>query len=343
MIPDECDASVADCNLNGIPDDCDIASGTSLDFDQNGLPDECQSSGTFHVPGDFETIAEAVNFALDDSLILVADGTYGGTNNCNISFRGKALTLMSENGPENCILDCDLLHRAFEFTTHEGPDSVLEGFTIKNGGGETGGAILIEDASPTIRNCVIVGARSGRGGGIYAIRSSSVVENCQVVENVSLGNGGGIQMDDSTLILRNTIVVWNLAFSGGSGVHCESSSPEIRHCSIANNAGIGLLIDADSVANIHHCILWGNFIQIVDSLNLSSVTYCDVSGGWIGKGNLDADPIFQDPSNLDFHIQAGSPCIDAGDAAFVPVPGETDIDGEARVRGTAVDIGADEF
>jgi len=30
-----------DCNTNGIPDDCDIVSGTSDDYDLNGLPDEC--------------------------------------------------------------------------------------------------------------------------------------------------------------------------------------------------------------------------------------------------------------------------------------------------------------
>ena len=31
-----------DCNDNGVPDDCDIAAGTSLDLDENGVPDECE-------------------------------------------------------------------------------------------------------------------------------------------------------------------------------------------------------------------------------------------------------------------------------------------------------------
>ena len=39
-IPDECEA---DCNGNGTPDDCDIASGTSLDTNGNGTPDECET------------------------------------------------------------------------------------------------------------------------------------------------------------------------------------------------------------------------------------------------------------------------------------------------------------
>jgi len=43
-IPDECDLAAGtstDCNDNGIPDECDIAAGTSLDCNANGVPDEC--------------------------------------------------------------------------------------------------------------------------------------------------------------------------------------------------------------------------------------------------------------------------------------------------------------
>ncbi len=38
-----------------------------------------------------------------------------------------------------------------------------------------------------------------------------------------------------------------------------------------------------------------------------------------------------------------SPIVDTGDPAFVPVPDETDIDGQQRVCGTRVDMGADEL
>jgi len=38
-IPDECEV---DCNENGLPDDCDLAAGTSLDTNGNGIPDECE-------------------------------------------------------------------------------------------------------------------------------------------------------------------------------------------------------------------------------------------------------------------------------------------------------------
>jgi Right handed beta helix region len=44
-ISDAIDRIGNDCNLNGIPDDCDLADGTSHDCDLNGLPDECQALG----------------------------------------------------------------------------------------------------------------------------------------------------------------------------------------------------------------------------------------------------------------------------------------------------------
>jgi len=47
-IPDECDIAgdtSSDCNTNEIPDECDIAGGTSLDCNTNDVPDSCDISG----------------------------------------------------------------------------------------------------------------------------------------------------------------------------------------------------------------------------------------------------------------------------------------------------------
>ena len=65
-----------------------------------------------------------------------------------------------------------------------------------------------------------------------------------------------------------------------------------------------------------------------------------MQGGWSGTGNIDADPLFAADG---YHLQRRSPCRDAGDPAYVPSPGETDIDGEIRVYGGRVDMGADEW
>jgi C1A family cysteine protease len=54
-IPDECEP---DCNLNGRPDDCDIADGISLDENNNGIPDECEGGmlGDLNCDGRINTL-----------------------------------------------------------------------------------------------------------------------------------------------------------------------------------------------------------------------------------------------------------------------------------------------
>jgi Right handed beta helix region len=58
--------------------------------------------------------------------------------------------------------------------------------------------------------------------------------------------------------------------------------------------------------------------------------------------SLFADPLFVDLLTLDFHLTDNSPAVNAGDAAFQAETGETDFDGEIRINGARVDIGADE-
>jgi hypothetical protein len=58
-----------DCNLNLVPDDCDLASGTSKDCDENGVPDECDAAagtliqwadgnGSWHEPNNWYKLSE---------------------------------------------------------------------------------------------------------------------------------------------------------------------------------------------------------------------------------------------------------------------------------------------
>ena len=53
--------------------------------------------------------------------------------------------------------------------------------------------------------------------------------------------------------------------------------------------------------------------------------YWDAAGHWIDG---------------DYHLLTDSPCIDAGDPAYVPVPNEADLDGQPRVLGGRIDMGA---
>ena len=68
------------------------------------------------------------------------------------------------------------------------------------------------------------------------------------------------------------------------------------------------------------------------------IIYSDIEGGWPGIGNINADPLFM--GNGNYHLSAGSPCIDAGTADGAPA---YDIDGDARPQGAGYDIGSYEY
>lgn len=71
---------------------------------------------------------------------------------------------------------------------------------------------------------------------------------------------------------------------------------------------------------------------------------------WQSATGKDANSIFGNPNfasislpNPDLHIASSSPAIDAGDPSFVAGAGEVDMDTQARIYNSRVDIGADEF
>lgn len=84
----------------------------------------------FNVPSEYITIQAGIDAAEYGDIVIVADGTYTGVGNKNIDFLGKTITVMSENGAENCIIDCENDARGIYFHCNESNESVLEGFTI---------------------------------------------------------------------------------------------------------------------------------------------------------------------------------------------------------------------
>jgi hypothetical protein len=296
---------------------------------------------------DYPTIQQALDDAVPGISIIVRDGVYTGTLNKNLDFGGKALTLRSENGPENCIIDCQDSGRGFYFHNGESLDSTLDGFTIMNGNASTpywpeysgGGILCINASSPTIVNCIIQDNYSyDDGGGIACINySSPAIVNSVIRNNDNDDDAGGI-------------------------VSAYDSNPTIRNCSIIGNSSIdvggGVISDTAGAALIN-CIVWGNTAPNGSQMGLDrggslTVSYSDVEGGqgnvfvspiycigcvvdW-GIGNIDANPLFAGVG--DYHLSIGSPCIDTATSSDAP---DSDIDGDIRPQGAGYDMGADEF
>ena len=279
-----------------------------------------------HVPGDFPTIQEAIDAAMNGDEVEVRPGTYNET----INLLGKAITVRSSDGPQVTIIDAQPTDTVVTCNSGEGPDTVLDGFTVT--GGQPSGMRNF-GSSPTVRNCIFSGNSTGflgLGGGMYNDNSSPTVTNCTFSDNTATDGGGMYNID---------------------------SSPTVTNCTFSGNADLvgGGMSNSNSSPTVTNCIFWGDSrTEIVDLAgSISTVRYTDIQGGWTGAGsnNIDVDPMFVDG----FHLSAGSPCVDAADNNAVPKGIDTDLDGNPRFiespdtpdTGSGVcpivDMGADEF
>jgi parallel beta-helix repeat protein len=262
----------------------DLAGNQSMD-DNKG---QCYSFITnappvgLHVPGEYPTIQEAIDAAIEGQTIWVADGLYTGSGNRDIEFKGKAITVRSENGPENCIIDCQAdatdNHYGFYFNYGEDSNSVVDGFTITGAYNSSkltnGGAGIVCDAGwpgslsgsggcrPSILNCIITGNTALVGGGIACIESSPVIKNCSIIHNeATYDSGGGIHiLERSNPTITNCVISFNKAKCRGGGIHCFHGSPTIDNCLINCNrvslgSGGGIAAWTSSSPTITNCTL----------------------------------------------------------------------------------------
>ncbi len=219
------------------------------------------------VPADQLTIQAGIDAAVDGDTVMVADGTYTGDGNRDINFLGKAITVMSENGPETCIIDCEgtegMNHRGFRFNNQESETSVLNGLSIQNGDTHDlaeGGGILCWGSSPTITNCNLSYNRSKyRGGGIACSESASpTISNCIISHNMAypVGGGGIYCQNNSNPLITNCIITNQ---NSGGGIQIYESSPTIVGCTISMNNRGGIDIGGvDSSPEIIDCIITNN-------------------------------------------------------------------------------------
>ncbi|MDY6987365.1 MAG: right-handed parallel beta-helix repeat-containing protein [Thermodesulfobacteriota bacterium] len=228
-------------------------------------------SATIRVPADQPTIQAGIGAASSGDVVLVADGVYTGSGNKNLDFQGKAITVQSENGPWDCVIDCEGEGRGFHFQSGEGQNSVVAGIAIVNGyvhlyPAEGGGILCRYGSSPTITSCIIAGNWAlYRGGGIECYYNCSpAINDCIIVWNATYHDGGGgiSCLGASDAVITNCLISENESSTGGGGVYCRQSSPAIANCIISDNSayygGGGGIHCSDSDAVITNCTITNN-------------------------------------------------------------------------------------
>lgn len=158
--------------------------------------------------------------------------------------------------------------------------------------------------------------------------------------------GGGLAFCDGTI--QSNLIAGNTSDSqGGAMARCDAIILNNTICdnSAAGDGG-GIYSTTGTIAN---CILWGNAAagsgnQMSTASTVSFSCVQNWSGG--GTGNISDSPLFRNLKAGDYRLQAGSPCIDAGDNSVLTSPG-LDMDGKLRIAfgkdSLTVDMGAFEY
>jgi hypothetical protein len=278
---------------------------------------------------------------------------------------------MSSSSPEleiaNCIITGNMAYWGGGMNAVDIESLVVTNTSFELNQAIDGGGLFMIDSNITFSDCVFKeNTASDEGGGVYLWTWSNFdlyLDNLLFEGNNAYYGGALFSRLQFHAYTNNAIFTANTAEWGG-GVYASDGVYHCTNCTFWSNEATsweengGAVYGDDSPDNGYfysdNSIFWGNIPTSLDGAGGDwhfEINHCDIEGGFTGTGNIDADPLFVDTSNDDFHLSAGSPCIDAANGDLAP---EFDIEGTARVDdpdttntgiGTPdyVDMGAFEF
>lgn len=217
---------------------------------------------------------------------------------------------------------------------------------ISGGSGAQGIGISLPSGNTASLDLVRVRVSENAGGGISATGGTITVKQSNIFQNT----GGGVTLNSSSFEIQNTVIAKNgNASSVFGGVLINQLGPGSRVLAfntIANNVGqtpftTGVTCQLIAApVTFSNNIIYGNASGQVTGTNCGyTFSLIGPDAGPSGNGNLNADPLFVNATQNNFHIMTTSPAKDAADPAATLA---IDIDGQMRPAGSARDIGADE-
>lgn len=325
-------------------------------------------------------IQDAIDTAGPGDLVLVTNGVYqaGGAQDSQLTYSRvaltKPLTVQSVNGPAaTLILGSPGSHPPSPFPVRCAcltNGAALVGFTLTNGtaNGSSptyGGGVYGLPApvhTGVVSNCVLTGNVADVGGGAAGVllyhclltgNSASsgggaymcTLNNCVVTGNTASGSSPYVPSPGSgagsfLCTMTNCLVVRNSASNSGGGV-CAG---RLVNCTIVSNtaASYGGGVYSNAYTALTNCIVFNNSAATGPNYQPAALfSHSCTTPLPAGSGNFTNDPAFANLAAGDFHPQTNSPCINAGISSAVS--SATDLDGNPRITGGTVDIGAYEL
>jgi cysteine-rich repeat protein len=308
-------------------DGCDGSCQVQTGWICFGDPSFCvPSSGVVRVPGDATSISEALGVVEDGGTVVVEGPRY---DECLSFVDGRAIALVSE---ELTRIDCGGSGDAIML--RNGSSLTLVGLQVSSSA-DSDDAIRVEHVGSTLRihRCVLGPSVSQA---VDALAGSDV----WITESIISGaRAGALRIWTDAFRIENNLIFGNTGdASAAAAVHFRGTGLEssaFRFNTVVDNIadpGNGA-VWCDGVSMTHHGNIVAHTSGGADSVG------CDHAHSLIGDTELGGSNISGDPMlDGDYHLLAGSRCIDAGG----PASPTTDVDYDRRSMGAGPDIGADE-